>query len=185
MSFIKPSKGVKAVHPESIQWHAKMKGISEDEVKDSLEKAPNIEVVWPKFVDYVTSYRTNKTMWGLPVIAGHNILKYDCIIANRLDKAHGIDKNYYHPRDEIDTMKLVFPWLENNQAVNSLSLDNLRIFFGIETKGAHDALKDCLDCGLIIKRFLKYHRYLTDRKDNNGKKVLDFQNSFKDWNDDE
>jgi DNA polymerase III epsilon subunit-like protein len=57
-------------------------------------------------------------------------------------------------------MNLVFYWFENNNDVKSLSLDNLRDYFGISKEGAHDALKDVKDCAQILIRFMKLHRKL-------------------------
>jgi DNA polymerase III epsilon subunit-like protein len=183
MSYIKPSKGVDAVDKETLAWHCEHKGISEDEMKSIWNKAPVIEAVWPNFVKYLEGYKTEKSEWGNPIKAGHNIIGFDCIVADRMNQKCGISKKIWHPRDFIDTMNILWYWMENDSSINSYSMDNMRKYLGIDGKDAHDALKDCLDCAKIIKRFIRYHRHLAGRVDDEGKKVLDFKNSFKGWQD--
>jgi hypothetical protein len=42
-------------------------------------------------------------------------------------------------------------------------MDTMRDFFGIATAGGHDALKDVIDTGDLIKRFLSVHKTLIQR----------------------
>jgi DNA polymerase III epsilon subunit-like protein len=84
----------------------------------------------------------------------------------------GKDKsnNIFHPRDKIDLMHVMFLWFENNDDINSLSLDNMREYLGISKDNAHDALKDVYDCANILIRFLRLHR--------NQAQKIKFRNSF-------
>lgn len=187
MSMIKPTKGVNKVSKDSIEFIMKTRGWTEEQVKDELTKAPAITAVWPTFVDYVKSYRTNKTEWGLPARAGHNILNFDDIILARMNAEYGDGKPIFNIRDFIDTMNLMWLWMENHnpEEVTGFSMDFLRDYLGIDKKGGHDALKDCLDCSLLIKRFVRFKRYLTTALDSEGNLKLEFKNSFKNWKDED
>lgn len=185
MSMIKPTKGVNKVSKDSIEFIMKTREMSEEQVKDSLNEAPAITAVWPMFVDYVRGFRTNKTEWGLPIAAGHNIKKFDDIILDRINAEYGDGKSIFNVRDYIDTMNVLFMWLESDHNISSYSMDNMREYLGISKKGGHDALKDCLDCSMLIKRFIRYKRHLVSQLDKNGNKVVEFKNSFKNWKDED
>ena len=60
-------------------------------------------------------------------------------------------------------MHLMFLWFENNNDIKSLSLDNMRDYFGISKDNAHDAMKDVLDCAAILTRFLRLHRNMASK----------------------
>ena len=185
VSFIKPTKGVNKVSKDSIEFIMKTRDMTEEQVKDTLNSAPAVTAVWPMFVDYVRAYRTNKTGWGLPIAAGHNIKKFDDIILDRINNEYGDGKDIFNIRDYLDTMNILFMWLESDHNISSYSMDNMREYLGISKKGGHDALKDCLDCSMLIKRFIRYKRHLVSQLDKSGKKVVEFKDSFKNWKDED
>jgi len=114
-------------------------------------------------------------MFSAPIAAGYNILKFDMQIINRMAlkyKNVGKDQtnNIFNPRDKIDLMHVMFLWFENNTDIKSLSLDNMREYFGMSKDNAHDALGDVMDCAEILIRFMRLHR--------NQAKKIKFRNSF-------
>lgn len=64
----------------------------------------------------------------------------------------------FYPRDSIDLQRLIWLWTENNPHVKSISMDAIRAWLGIDTKGSHNALKDVIDGAKILIRFMKLHR---------------------------
>jgi DNA polymerase-3 subunit epsilon len=136
--------------------------------REEIEKAPSPKVVWGKFTDYVNSYNYKKNKWTAPVLAGFNNNGFDDIIIDRLCgrepyKFGPYDTTYckqslFHPIHNIDLMKMVFSWFENNQELKSFSMDNLRDYLGMSKDNAHDALQDVKDGANVLIRFLKLHR---------------------------
>ena len=47
--------------------------------------------------------------------------------------------------------------------VNSISMDSMRDYMGIDKEGSHAALKDVKDTANIMIRFLKFHRALASK----------------------
>jgi len=159
--------------------------------RKQIEEAPSLKVVWSRFIEFVNKYNIKKNKWDAPVIAGFNNNRFDDIITNRICGGNQLynptfkepykfgpwdDENrsnkLFHPRDNIDLMKILFSWFENDKDINSYSLDNMRPLFGIDTEGAHNAKVDVLQTGFLLIKFLKLHRYVYN---NVGAK---FRNSF-------
>lgn len=157
-----------------------------------LEKAPNLNVVWAQFTDYVNQFNHKKTKYTAPICAGYNIDRFDSIITERIcggqkrftecnKEPYKLgpwnddrdEQKLFHPRDSIDVMKWIWYWTENNQDVNSISFDNMRNFFGITKKGAHNAISDTLSVAFLLIRFLKLQRRLK----------INFQSGFSEEND--
>jgi DNA polymerase III epsilon subunit-like protein len=147
--------------------------------RETLEKAPSLDVVWPQFTDYVNQFNPKKTKYTSPICAGYNIDRFDCMITERICGGQkrftecekepyklgpwnedSEEQKLFHPRDTIDVMKWIWFWTENNPDVNSISFDNMRNFFGITKSGAHNAISDTLSVALLLIRFLKLERRL-------------------------
>lgn len=65
----------------------------------------------------------------------------------------------FHPRDSIDLMHDCFKFVyENDPNVKSISFDNMRQYFGLESKGAHNAIVDVEQGAAVLIRFIKYFR---------------------------
>lgn len=176
--FLKPDRIATATNPtiaiyddsDILEWHGKVKGITKEEVFENWLKYPDQKHSWQQFVSYLDNYHTNvkkiKTQFSAPAPCGYNIVKFDLKIINRLsEKYHNVNKenetSIFHPRDQIDLMRVAWLWLENIPDVKSLALDNLRDYFGMDKTNAHDALKDVKDCADLLIRFLKLHRKLS------------------------
>lgn len=161
-----------------LEFHAKAQKCNTNEILHNWQNYPSQKQSWNQFTNYLDKYHTRssrKSIFSAPIAAGYNILRFDMPIIDRIAKKYkniGKDKsnNIFHPRDKIDLMHLMFLWFENNDEINSLSLDNMREYFGISKDNAHDALKDVYDCANILIRFLRLHR--------NQAKKIKFRNSF-------
>lgn len=161
-----------------LDFHAKVKGCSQEEVLKSWYQYPKQEHAWKLFVNYLDKYHTRsskKSQFSAPIAAGYNIYRFDLPIVDRLSKKYGnVNKEnktaLFFPRDVVDAMNLVFYWFEHNNDLKSYTLDTLRDYFGIDKDGAHDAIKDVKDTAEIIIRFMKLHRNL-------GQKIK-FKNAF-------
>jgi len=156
---------------ELLEFHAKAQKSTATEVLNNWKKFPSQKQSWGQFVNYLDKYHSRssrRSMFSAPISAGYNILRFDLPIVDRVAgkyKNVGKDKtnNIFHPRDKIDLMHLMFLWFENNDEVKSLSLDNMRDYFGMSKDNAHDALGDVQDCAEILIRFLRLHRNMASK----------------------
>lgn len=160
--------------------------------KEKLAEAPDIKTVWSDFVNYVNQYKKGKSNWNAPIIAGMNIINFDCVIFNRMCKEFGQwdDKwgtqKLFHPVVKFDLIQELWKLSENANlnSSNSISLDNMRDYFGMSKDGAHDASVDVIDSAELIVRFIKLGRMnftgLKCTNCNNSVKVK-FQNALANW----
>ena len=161
-----------------LDFHAKVKGCSKEDVLKQWKEYPNQNHSWSMFVSYLEKYHTRsskKSQFSAPIAAGYNINRFDLNIIDRLSKKYGnLNKenrtDLFYPRDVVDIMNLVFYWFENNNDLKNYTLDTLRDYFGISKEGAHDASKDIYDSANILIRFLKLHRNLSSK--------IKFKNAF-------
>lgn len=162
-----------------LDFHAKVKGCSKDDVYKEWQEYPKQSVAWKMFVDYLDKYHSRnskKSQFSAPIAAGYNIYRFDLPIIERLSRKNkNINKegnsNIFFPRDVIDSINLVYYWFSHNNELKSFKLDALRDYLGIAKDGAHDAIKDVRDTAEIIIRFLKLHRNLAEK--------IKFKGSFK------
>jgi len=161
-----------------LDFHAKVKGCSKDDVLKEWKDYPPQDQSWKLFINYLEMYHARsgkKSQFSAPIAAGYNINRFDLKIIERLSIKYGNTNKeglseIFFPRDVVDIMNLVFYWFEHNNDLKNYTLDSLREYFGIDKTGAHDALKDVKDCAEILIRFLRLHRNL-------GQKIK-FRNSF-------
>lgn len=162
-----------------LDFHAKVRGCSKDQILKSWKTYQDQKTGWDLFVSYLQMYhiRSNskKSCFSAPIAAGYNINRFDLRIIERLSKKYNnLNKegrsDLFYPRDVVDVMNVLFYWFEYNNELKNYTLDNLRDYLGISKDGAHDALKDVKDTAEIMIRFLKLHRNL-------GQKVK-FKGSF-------
>jgi DNA polymerase III epsilon subunit-like protein len=132
--------------------------------REGIDKAPELKVVWEKFVSFVNQHNFKGTSFFAPVPVGYNIINYDMIILNRLCKQFGpydeksSRQKLFHQIYKIDMLDNVFMWTENDPNVKSRSMDAMRERMGLSKEGAHDALQDVKDTANIFIKFLKTHR---------------------------
>jgi DNA polymerase III epsilon subunit-like protein len=154
-----------------LDFHAKVKGCSSEDVLKSWYKYPKQNQSWNMFINYLDKYHTRtskKSQFSAPIAAGYNINRFDLQITERLSqKYNNLNKekrsDIFYPRDVLDIMNLVFYWFERNSDLKSYTLDSVRDYLGISKDGAHDALKDVRDSAQILIRFMKLHRSLSDK----------------------
>jgi DNA polymerase III epsilon subunit-like protein len=132
--------------------------------REGIDKAPELKVVWKKFVDFVNKYNYKNTSYFAPIAAGYNIINYDLVVIDRLCKEFGQydektnKQKLFHQIYKIDMLDNVFMWTENDPNIKSRSMDAMRERMGLSKDNAHDALKDVKDTANILIKFLKTHR---------------------------
>jgi DNA polymerase III epsilon subunit-like protein len=143
--------------------------------REDIDKAPSLEVVWTKFVDFVNKYNWNKNTFSAPIPCGYNIINYDMIIINRLCKQF----NTYYDEDrgqqklfnqifKVDLMDTMFLWTEGDPNIKSISMDSIRTRMGMSKAGAHDALQDVKDTANIFIKFVNTHRKVYQKLEISG-----------------
>lgn len=154
-----------------LDFHAKVRGTTKEDILDSWKKAQKQEQAWKMFASYLDMYHTRSTKkncFSAPIAAGYNINRFDLPIINRLSLKHKtVNKenktSLFYPRDTLDMMNVLFYWFENNNELKNYKLDHLREYLGISGENAHDALKDVQDTALILIRFMKLFRNLSTK----------------------
>lgn len=132
--------------------------ISEDVLKD----APLPRVIWKEFARYVSDYDVPLEKGKKkPIPVGYNIKNFDLPIVNRLNEDYKVKE--FFSKFNVDVLELSYCWFENNVAVQSLSLDFLRNFFKISSKGAHNARVDVQQTADIFIKYMKTFRALGER----------------------
>ena len=58
---------------------------------------------------------------------------------------------------------MCFFWFESLPEPTSYSMDSLREFFGMSKANAHDALGDCKDTAMLLIRFLRLIRSISEK----------------------
>lgn len=161
-----------------LDFHSKVKGCSKDDVLSEWKNYPKQQQSWNMFINYLDKYHSRsskKSQFSAPIAAGYNINRFDLKIIDRLSQKYGnVNKentsDIFYPRDVIDVMNIIFYWFEHNPDLKSYTMDSLREYFGIDKKGAHDAIKDVKDTAEIMIRFMKLHRNIASK--------VKFKNSF-------
>jgi DNA polymerase III epsilon subunit-like protein len=69
------------------------------------------------------------------------------------------EEGLFFPAGDLDLRDVLWFWFENVPEVKSLSMDAMREYFGMETKGSHQADKDAEDVAKLLIKFLKLHRH--------------------------
>ena len=162
-----------------LDFHAKVKGCSKDDVYAEWSNYPKQEISWKMFLDYLDKYhlkRKTKSQFSAPIAAGYNIYRFDLPIVQRLSQKYKNtnkegNSSVFYPRDVVDMINLVYYWFGHTDELKSFTLDSLRDYLGINKDGAHDAIKDVKDTADILIRFLKLHRNLSEK--------IQFKGSFK------
>lgn len=157
---------------ELIYFNSLMRPLEPDKLEDEalritrktreqLAEAPLPGQVWKDFARFVRQFNIQgkNDDYCSPIPCGHNIVGFDQIITQRLCEQYKIvrkngKQGIFNGRLHMDTMQIVSQWFWWSKEPKSVSLDNLRDFFGISKEGAHDALKDVTDTAAILIKFL-------------------------------
>jgi DNA polymerase III epsilon subunit-like protein len=131
-----------------------------------LADKPPIETVLKAFVSYTKQHNFKGTKWGAPISCGYNIAGYDTPILKRELEKIGLEWPF-HPIYHLDMMQQSFVLFENNEAINSLSADNLiRNYMGYrdpEGMSGHDALADVIMTAEYAIKYLNLMRGVTSK----------------------
>lgn len=152
--------------------------------REQLAAAPTQDVVWTNFLQWLEQFSNSSTnQWDKPIFCGYNNTKYDATIINRLAKKYGQwDDEYqeakvFHPVIIYDLMVEVHKYTENMKinSNNSISMDSIRKWLNIDDKLSHMSLKDVLDGGFLMRKFINFTRYAS-------KDLIDWENCFENEN---
>lgn len=162
--------GYDELQPKALE----MTGLS----RELLATAPLLSVGWQNFVQFVDQFKVGTGKWGRPIMAGYNINNYDNYIVERLCQMYGPynsdedQQELFHPVHRLDFLNDLFRWTENVKIndTNSISMENVRKWMGINSDKAHNAIKDVFDSGFMGIKFLKMYRALFPK--------IKFRNSF-------
>lgn len=147
--------------------------------REVLATAPLLSVGWGNFVQFVDQFKIGTNKWGRPIMCGYNINNYDYFIVDRLCQMYkpyseeDEQQALFHPVHRIDLLNDLWRWTENVKINdnNSISMDSIRDWMGIDKDKAHNAMKDVFDSGFLMVKFLKMYRALFQR--------IKFRDSFK------
>lgn len=131
--------------------------------REELKQAPSIEIVWKKFIDFLSMFNTGKGSFTAPIPAGKNIRHFDMPIFERIcSELKYVDKNgsqtWFNRRSMYDLDEIMLLWFENTSDLPNMKMDTIRDYFGMSKAGAHDALVDVKQTSDLITHFLKLHR---------------------------
>lgn len=144
--------------------------------KEELSLAPTLDVVWGKFIDFISTFSSGKSNIMAPIPAGKNIRFFDMPIFQRICCQLGyIEKDsvqpYFNRRNMFDLDEIMLLWFENSDDMPNMKMDTIRDHFGMSKANAHDALVDVEQTADLITYFLKLHRSIYPK--------VKFKDSFK------
>jgi hypothetical protein len=99
-----------------LDFHAKVKGCSKDDILKEWKAYPSQEQSWKMFTNYLEMYHSRsskKSQFSAPIAAGYNINRFDLPIVDRLSNKYGnvnkeLKTDIFYPRDVVDIMNLIF-----------------------------------------------------------------------------
>lgn len=135
--------------------------------REQLAEAPIESVVWDNFCCWLKQFSESPNQWDFPILCGYNIINYDCAIIDRMCQKYGPwDETYqsqklFHPLYKVDLLQEVFKYTENMKinSNNSISMDSVRKWLGINGEGSHASLKDVFDTAFLMRKFINFSRY--------------------------
>lgn len=175
VSLMKP-KRMNGLQPEAL----KVNGIK---IED-LEKAPDPEAVWPRFIDFVSQYNSGKGAYTAPIACGKNIEGFDLKFIPFLNDAYSPKKDktiLFNGRTVLDLEQDLHRWFAWNDEMPNLKMDTVREYFGIPVHPYHDALTDAREEGEILMRFLRLYRTLKNSKNSSGEERIKFKGCMEGW----
>lgn len=177
VSLMKPLQPERLDEPKAVEA-LRFNGIK----KDDILAAPDQKAVWTNFIKWVNGFNLKAGPWTAPIPAGMNILNFDMKIVNHLNLLHGPKKDkttLFHQVKVFDLMQIFGMWFEDEKEPSSWSMDSMRDFFGIPKEGSHRAEVDIEHEGWMLIKFLKLARFLQKEKTKDGKKRINFAQSFR------
>jgi DNA polymerase III epsilon subunit-like protein len=173
------------VDPKTLQWHADEREEPLDTFLEKLKTAPTIDLVWPKWTEFVDRFNKTsgkaKSGFMAPVPCGYNIRGFDLPISDRLCRKYGPwdkkqDKQRLFSFFVFDLMDHMWFWTEDCEDAEVKTKlkfsENVLPWMGVEPDGAHDALIDSQWCATVAIKLIKLERHLTRPRDEGKKKPL-------------
>jgi len=143
---------------DTIAWHCRRKGCTQQELLTEWRSYPYEKVVWQQFVSHINIYSKQNSRFHAPVAAGMNIKNFDLIIVDRLNVRYKQIEFFNY--EIVDLRDLAFTWLRWDKRLHERSLDSLREYFGIDQGSSHTAMADVYDTSTLISRFLLLQKEL-------------------------
>lgn len=145
--------------------------------REELEKAPDQAIVWRQFVDWLKKWNVsaNKSKYGAPIAIGKNVRYFDIPFFKELCRLHCPKKEktvMFHERIQLDLEDFIHHWFRESNELEDEKLDTLRDYFGISRVGAHRGLKDVLDTGTLVTKFLKMYQAILKHTKADGTPLL-------------
>ena len=116
---------------------------------------PDEKVVWDNFAKFCGAFKHDGE---LPVPSGWNILNYDLIICDRLNKRYKT-KRYFHENNTIDLMNLDWIFRRKDLEYSGRSFDAARLHFGLtleDEEQTHTADVDVKQGVKLLRRYLQF-----------------------------
>lgn len=165
-------------HPKSLEFHAKVRGCTTEEVLLKWNSAPSQKAVWEGFMKFCERFHGDtkrKSASTFPVLVGWNNISYDNPIFDRMCERFGYtdksgSQNVRRENNTIDLMTMWKTWTENNPDIEDARFDTARKYLGMKLEGGHDAIKDVHDGAALFIRLMKLQRYCASK--------TTFENSF-------
>lgn len=132
--------------------------------REEIDAAPELPIVWQKFVAFVNRFNWKKTAFFAPIPCGFNIINYDNVITKRLCKLYGPcdaksgEPTLFSKVFKFDLMDDMWAWTEADPEVKKINMDTIRKRMGMSGENAHDAMQDVKDTANIMIKFLKTRR---------------------------
>lgn len=149
---------------------------------EDLRKAPHPKAVWLDFLAYLKRFNPKGLVTSAPIAGGKNIRLFDFPFIRKLSESYSPkgSKQVLFSREQIDLEDLIRHWFWFDPNLPSMSMDVLRNHFGMKTDGAHSAIGDVYQTGLMITHFMKLTRELRRTMTVRGEPLLDFEKAFRD-----
>lgn len=120
---------------------------------EMLYDAEPLNIVLPKFLDFIGSYK----------LIGHNVKAFDIHFINKACQELKLPEV---KNELIDTLQIA---RKNLHDLANYKLSTICDFYGINNSGAHRALADCYMCNDIYERFLTEGFSVSDSKKSKNK----------------
>ena len=154
---------------KTIEWHAKNRQCSTDDILDAWREYPSQKIVWEQFYEYCMRYNPNRNLSTAPIPCGANIEAFDLVIVDRLNEKYNKGTMFWR-RDTIDIQHVAWLWLAWIDGPKNIKMDTLKDYFGLENEERHDALADVKEEAWFAQKFLGLHQNMSPRVDYHGLK---------------
>jgi hypothetical protein len=172
---------MRPLYPERLDTPGAKKAleVNKKTVEECLA-APDQKLVWNEFVAWVNKWNVTRNKFGAPLACGKNIRNFDLKFARVLNELHckGDKTLLFYEREQRDLEDLIGTWFEDDQELPDMKMDTLRTYFGLSSEGAHDALVDVRQTGVLIMGFIRAQRELRRRTLADGSPLIKLKGAY-------